>query len=125
MRCPLLLLVSLALASPAAAQVEVDLKKLLSRNGLSSGQTLAELQAFIEPRIPEVPKVADAREWERYAGLLRRDVLAQVVYRGEAATWRDAPAKVDWQETLPGGPGYRLRKLRFEALPGLWIPALL
>ena len=28
-------------------------------------------------------------------------------------------------DTIAGGPGYRIKKLRFEAIPGLWIPALL
>ena len=39
--------------------------------------------------------------------------------------WRDAATKVEWLETIDGGPGYRIRKLRYEALPGLWIPAVL
>jgi dienelactone hydrolase len=30
-----------------------------------------------------------------------------------------------WLNTIAGGPGYRIKKLRYEALPGLWIPALL
>ncbi|PHX70279.1 MAG: hypothetical protein CK548_09825, partial [Opitutia bacterium] len=42
-----------------------------------------------------------------------------------ARVWRDAKARVEWLDTLPGGPGYTIRKLRYEALPGLWIPALL
>jgi len=32
--------------------------------------------------------------------------------------------RVEWLDTIPGGIGYRIRKLRYEALPGLWIPAL-
>ncbi len=32
---------------------------------------------------------------------------------------------MEWLDYIPSGPGYRLRKLRYEALPGLWIPALL
>ena len=30
-----------------------------------------------------------------------------------------------WFDAIEGGPGYRIRKLRYEAVPGLWIPALL
>ena len=52
-------------------------------------------------------------------------MLERIVYRGEAARWRDAETKVEWLDTIEGGPGYRIRKLRYEALPGLWIPALL
>ena len=31
---------------------------------------------------------------------------------------------MEWLEVIPG-KGYRVRKLRFEAVPGLWVPALL
>src|SRR4029079_11680479 len=33
--------------------------------------------------------------------------------------------RVEWLDTIAGGPGYRIKKLRFEAIPGLWVPALL
>jgi hypothetical protein len=36
---------------------------------------------------------------------------------------RDDPG--EFLQRIDGGPGYHIRKLRFEALPGLWIPALL
>ena len=32
---------------------------------------------------------------------------------------------MEWSDTIEGLPGYRIRKLRFEAVPGWWIPALL
>ena len=64
-------------------------------------------------------------EWERIAGRMRANALQYVIYQGAAASWHDAPMKIDWLETIEGGPGYRIKKLRFEALPGFWIPALL
>ena len=33
-----------------------------------------------------------------------------------AAAWRGAKTKVEWFDTIEGGPGYRIRKLRYEAL---------
>ena len=56
---------------------------------------------------------------------MRSETLGRVVYRGEAAKWRGAPTRVEWQEAIAGGPGYRIRKLRYEAVPGFWVPALL
>ena len=90
-----------------------------------SDRTLKEVQEYVEARIPQVPKVRTAAEWKRTADRLRADVLEKVVFRGKAAAWRDAPSRVVWAGDLEGGPGYRIRKLRYEALPGLWIPALL
>ena len=52
-------------------------------------------------------------------------MLDKIVFRGQAAEWRGAPAQVEWLDRIDGGEGYSIRKLRYEALPGLWIPALL
>src|SRR3990172_796592 len=91
---------------------------------LKPQETLAEAQAYCESRVPPMPMIADQVAWARYAEGVRQEVLARVVFRGEAAAWRDLPLKVEWRETIAGGPGYRIRKLIYEALPGLWIPAL-
>lgn len=112
-------------ASPAFAQTKVDLKPLLERSIIGARQTLVEAQKYLLPLVPEVPKFSSAEEWQKYADKIRHDVLEKVVFRGAAAQWRDARLQVVWQETLPGGPEYRLKKLRYEALPGLWIPAIL
>jgi len=72
-----------------------------------------------------MPEVTSVKKWEKYAKRLRRDVLEKVVLRGRAAKWAKAKTKVEWLETLDGGEGYSIKKLRYEALPGLWIPALL
>ncbi len=107
-----------------AAQ-EADLKKLLSREIVGPHQGMDDVQAFIEPRIPTVPDARNVAEWEGIARKLRADTLDRVVFRGEAAKWRTVPTKVEWMGDLEGGEGYTLRKLRFEAVPGLHIPAIL
>jgi dienelactone hydrolase len=97
---------------------------LLAREIISPRQTLLEVQEYVDARIPRMPAVATRADWEREAARLRNQTLERVVYRG-ATSWRDAPGGVTWLETVKGGPGYRIRKLRYEAVPGLWIPALL
>ncbi len=101
------------------------LEEALAREIIGPRQSLLDLQDYLEPRIPRLPSFPSAAEWEKYANRLRADLLAKVVFRGEAAAWRTAKTKVEWLETIAGGPGYRIKKLRYEALPGLWIPALL
>jgi dienelactone hydrolase len=113
-------------APPLAADLpEQGIQKLLSREVIGPVLPLAEVQRFCEARIPAMPKVRSAVQWQAEADRMRAAVLERVVYRGEAARWRDAPCKVEWLDAIPGGPGYRIKKLRYEALPGLWIPALL
>lgn len=98
---------------------------LLAREIIGTNLALAEVQTYTENRVPLMPPVKTAAEWEAVAARLRRTALDEVVFRGEARVWRDAKLKVEWFDTIAGGPGYQIRKLRYEALPGLWIPALL
>jgi hypothetical protein len=109
----------------AYADPKADVEKLLARPILKPDQTLEEVQKFSAGKIPPLAQPATAADWDRSAKSLRTQTLTRAVYRGEAAKWRDSPLKVEWLETIPGGPGYHIKKLRYEALPGMWIPALL
>ena len=102
-----------------------ELQSILARQIVSPGAVTNDLQNYLEPRIPTMPAFSTAKEWTRYADRLRRDILDRVVFRGEAARWAKSPLRVEWLETIQGGPGYHIRKLRYEVVPGLWIPALL
>ncbi|MDY0169186.1 MAG: acetylxylan esterase [Thermoguttaceae bacterium] len=107
------------------ADESAELLAILQREIVGPVLPMTEVQHYCDRRVPEMPEVKTVAEWEQQAERMRREVLERIVFRGEAARWRDAPAKVEWLDTIDGGPGYRIRKLRFEALPGLWIPALL
>lgn len=89
------------------------------------GTTLREIRALAEPRILPPPAPKDLAEWQTTAERLRRDMLEQIVFRGRAKEWRESTCGVAWLDTIPGGPGYRIRKFRYEALPGMWLPGLL
>jgi dienelactone hydrolase len=71
-----------------------------------------------------MPSVATSAQWDQVSEKIRAEVLSKVILNGEAKRWRDAKTRVEWLDTI-SGPGYRVRKLRYEAIPGLWIPALL
>lgn len=104
---------------------ESAVSQFLSHAIVDSEEPLADVQAFLEARVPRVSAPASRAAWELEASTLRQRVLDEVVFRGQASEWRDARTQVEWLETIEGGPGYRIKKLRYEALPGLWIPALL
>ncbi|MBN2476203.1 MAG: acetylxylan esterase [Pirellulales bacterium] len=103
----------------------VEIEKLLKHEIVGPVLPMAEVQRYCEARVPDVPRVESAERWAAEAQRLRAAVLEKIVYRGAAAAWRDAPTRVEWLDTIDGGPGYRIKKLRYEALPGMWIPALL
>ncbi len=100
-------------------------EQMLARPIISPDTGLAEIRLFAESKVPVMPEIKDLASWQTLADRMRRDTLEKVVYRGEARKWREAPTHVEWQETIEGGPGYRIKKLRYEVVPGFWIPALL
>ncbi|NQU22309.1 MAG: acetylxylan esterase [Candidatus Nealsonbacteria bacterium] len=114
-----------AFAVSLHAAEQQQIAALLKREIVGPVLPLAEVQRYCEEKVPKMPKVELAAEWEAEAARLRAAVLEKIVYRGGAAKWRNAKTKVEWLDTIEGGPGYSIKKLRYEALPGLWIPALL
>jgi len=121
-----LVLTFVLVAVRGTGSAQGELTGWLTRPLLAPDQSLHEVQKFCEDRVPRVAEARSAGKWEHYADQLRRDTLDKIVFRGDQAkSWRDAQTKIVWLETIPGGPGYHLRKVRYEALPGLWIPAVL
>lgn len=107
--------------APAARTVE----RALQHRGIEPDQALQEVRSHCAARVRPMPEVTSREDWVVAVEDRRRAVLDEVVFRGRARAWRDAPARVEWLDARPGGPGYSIRALRYEALPGLWIPALL
>ena len=73
------------------------------------------------PRI-ELPDTA--AEWESRAAGLRARYL-ELYLHGHPPDLLQEPPRVVWGDTLDPSPEYRIRKLRFEGYPGVWVPALL
>lgn len=102
-----------------------DVQQFLSEPIIGPKQAMSDVQDYCEARIPSMPQVKTKEEWETLAKKMRADALEKVVFRGEAAKWRDYHGKVQWTGTIGGGEGYSIRKVRYEAVPGMWIPAVL
>ena len=116
------LLCVVGLLSPVHGQTLDD---LLRQPVLAPGTALEQVQTFCESRVPRMPEAHTVAEWERIASELRERTLREVVFRGEAADWAARETQVEWFDEIDAAPEYRIRKLRFEAVPGLWVPALL
>ena len=120
--------VALTLMAPASTHAvdQQALQALLDRPIVGPDLPMKETQEYCQTRVPRVPQVGSLAEWETTANRLRAQVLDQIVYRGPVAKqWRDAETRVEWLDTIEGGPGYRIKKLRFQILPGMWTVALL
>ena len=60
------------------------------------------------------------------AGRLRQQILDEVVFHGWPREWVTAPPRFDDLGAIASNDrGYRMRKLRYEIVPGLWSAAVL
>ena len=114
----------MASGSRGAAQAP-DLSAVLARPILRPGVARVDLRAFLDARVPPMKPPSSAQGWRRESDGLRRRLLREVVFRGVPREWTAAgEARAEWGERI-SQPGYTIRKLRYEAVPGMWIPALL
>ncbi|MDP6442428.1 MAG: acetylxylan esterase [Pirellulaceae bacterium] len=110
------------LCAPALAAD--NLAEALKASPVFPNESTSRFQQAVLDRIPELKLAKSADAWRAEAEQIRQRVLDEVVFRGVPQSWRSDERRVEFTETIDKGL-YRVRKLRFEALPGLWIPAAL
>jgi hypothetical protein len=122
MRLPLIPLLLVLSTLPLAAQPP-GVDEALSRPILAPDQTKIDTQVWAATQVPVLQVPATRGAWEAQARTLRQRLLDEVVYRGKARDWRTQTVKVEEFGVIEAD-GYRVRKIRFEAVPGLHVPAL-
>lgn len=116
--------------SPAApgdakATLAERIKPWLERPLLVPQQTQEDVCALVESQTARLSPPADLATWQKSAEATRLATLDKVVFRGVPDMWRSADVRVERLGEVESGEGYRVVRLRYEALPGLWVPALL
>jgi len=96
--------------------------RALSRNLLGK-RARRELLAYLGQRLPRLQQPASVARWSRTSTSVRARVL-ESFFRGHPPGLLRADPRVQWGKAIPAD-GYRVRKLRYEGYPGLWVPALL
>jgi dienelactone hydrolase len=71
-------------------------------------------------RVPTSPA-----EWTSEARRLRRHLLDDVIFHGWPREWVTAPPRFEEMGTIASAEGFRIRKFRYEIVPGFWSTALL
>jgi dienelactone hydrolase len=83
-----------------------------------------EQRQYYRERTPTVAVPGTAAQWTEQAQTLRTHLL-DVIYHGWPKEWiNSGPVFHEVGRPLPGN-GYRIRKLRYEVVPGLWSTMLL
>jgi hypothetical protein len=102
-----------------------ELADILKQPILKPEQATSQHRKFVTSRIPELKLPASADAWQKEASRLRKKIRQQVVFRGVPKIWYANKPQIVFSDVIETDNGYKIRKLRYEALPGLWIPALL
>ena len=120
--------VLICLLSPLAwSQGEREhLTEVLKDEILSPAVADFQMRQHIVESIASLPKPpATAAEWTKSADQLRHHLVDDVVFHGWPKAWVDSPPKFEEEGVIETGHGYRIRKLRFEIVPGFYSSALL
>jgi dienelactone hydrolase len=111
---------------PAYAQTEPSQVTEVMQRSVQVHQTVAyQLQEYLFRSIPKLPSPESAQQWTEEEARLRKEILGDVAFHGWPKAWIDSPPKFEDMGELPGGNGYRMRKLRFEIVPGFESTAIL
>src|SRR5579875_1557618 len=129
MKSRLLLTAFILLTSTMArAQSAQELLDEFLPNALQSPDVVTyQMQQFLMAHAPALPHPASAAQWTAEANRIRQHVLTDVIYHGWPKDWVDSPPKFEdmGEVPLPSGAGYRLRKFRYEVVPGFYSTAVL
>lgn len=121
----LFFVVLVALVSSGRYAPAETVEQLLTRAALPDEVVLEDVKTYLHERVPPLVVPETLADWETQSAALRQRYLDEIVLKGVPATWTEGDVKVEYVEDIETGQGYRIRKLRYEAIPGMWIPALL
>ncbi len=123
-RALLAALLATCLSAVAHAQANSTLVDPLLAQHLQSPDVVAnELQHFMLQRVPPLQLPATAKQWDQEAARIRAHELA-VLYHGWPQAWIDSAPNFEKVGAIERD-GYRILKLRYEVVPGMFSTALL
>src|SRR5437867_10969780 len=102
-----------------------DLETVLGEQILAPSAALLQMKSFILSRVPPPPVATSAAQWTEESQRLRRHLLQDVVFHGWPPEWVTSSPKFEDVGTIETHEGYRLRKLRYEVVPGFQSVAIL
>jgi len=121
-----LLVILIGCAANLQAQTTPDsVATELSQPIQSVDVTAFQLQRYLMKRIPKLPSPSSAEQWQAAEQKLRKHILEDIAYHGWPQQWIDAPPQFLQTGVIETGRGYRLRKLRYEIVPGFDSVAVL
>jgi hypothetical protein len=120
------LLLSLIPIRVAHAQAIADtVAPLLEKPVQPTAVTAYQLQSYMMKQIVKPALPATAEQWTEEAKKLREHVLKDIAYHGWPQEWITAAPHFEQTQVVETTHGYRLRKFRYEIVPGFYNTAIL
>jgi dienelactone hydrolase len=110
----------------ACGQAIVDtVAPLLEKPVQPTAVTVFQLQKYQMRRIPRPVAPSTAARWSEEAARIRKHVLNDIAFHGWPDEWVNSAPRFEQTERIETSHGYRIRKFRYEVVPGLKSTALL
>ncbi len=87
--------------------------------------TAFQISQYLASHIPKLPSPTSAAQWTAEEKRLRKHLLGDIAFHGWPREWVEAPPKFEDLGLMESPKGYRMRKLRFEIVPGFESSAIL
>src|SRR5256884_5094567 len=102
-----------------------EIGQVLGEEILAPDVALHQIKSYILSRAAPPPAARNAQQWTEEAKRLRQHLLHDVVFHGWPDEWVNSQPKFEDLGVIETGQGYRLRKLRYEIVPGFQSVAIL
>jgi dienelactone hydrolase len=108
-------------AQTTAHSIESVIEERIQPNAVTAYQ----LQRYLTKRIPKLSPPDISEKWSSEETKTRNHVLKDIAFHGWPREWVDAPPRFQQIGVIESDRGYRLRKFRYEIVPGFESAAIL
>lgn len=122
--CVPILLTALHRQTAVGQSSSSQLTPVLSEEIQSPVISVFQMKQYLLKKAVKPPAPTSADQWTAESRRLRERLLKEVVFHGWPQEWVTAPPRFEETGVL-AGKGYRMRKLRYEIVPGFYGAAIL
>ena len=121
-----IVLAAMVAANPVSAQAIADtVAPLLEKPVQPTAVTAFQLQSYMMKHIAKPAVPATAAQWTAEAQKFRKHILEDLAFHGWPQEWVHSAPKFVQTALIETGHGYRIRKFRYEVVPGFESTAIL
>jgi dienelactone hydrolase len=104
---------------------EATLHSLLAQPIEPAASSALQMEQYLSHRITPLPSPKNASDWGDQEQRLRKHVLDDVAFHGWPGEWVQSAPNFQEAGVVESGNGYRVRKFRYDIVPGFAATALL